>query len=405
MIPRKIFILFITIALFSCHQNDRGNSGIIFIDANMKYPELELKLSDIADISYIPLQSNDNIFGYLSANRALFVYGDKIFIGDMTLSDPKLLVYDHTGTHLKTFGSYGRGPGEYISLRRFVVDTLTNEVTIYDFSQRKIIVYSIEGKFKREKSIGEISREQRQQFTAIDIINDTCLLLYNYSSFSILSEDLAFLKKGQELLTGKTLMILDKQTLSEVPFQSFEYAQPKDFNTSTLHCNLTTTKEGVYITSERSDTIYFVNRNLEIIPKFRDVTDYGNQHIARLFPAIETERYTFFSTELGIRQGLVKVDNPIEKKFFAYDKKLQKLFRLNNGLSGKYTSEEKDIALLNNLPAFDEFTLTLNHNYAYSLLIPEFLLKRYNNLPDELKAITKNLKEDDNPVVMLIKFK
>ena len=51
---RKILTFLSLIALCNCHQHNTVDSDIILIDANKKYPALDLKLSDIAEISYIP---------------------------------------------------------------------------------------------------------------------------------------------------------------------------------------------------------------------------------------------------------------------------------------------------------------------------------------------------------------
>ena len=181
---RKILTFLSFTALCNCHQHKTIDSDIILIDANKKYPALDLKLNDIAEISYIPLKTEGVIFGYNSAPRRLFVYRDKIFIGDRYMYDPKLVIYDRTGVAIQIIGSYGRGQGEYMNMEAFVVDTLTNEVTIYDNTQKKIIVYGIDGKFKREKNLEQINRGQKS-FEGIEIINDNYLLAYNNRSISI----------------------------------------------------------------------------------------------------------------------------------------------------------------------------------------------------------------------------
>lgn len=49
----------------------------------------------------------------------------------------------------------------------------------------------------------------------------------------------------------------------------------------------------------------------------------------------------------------------------------------------------------------------LLHNTSYCLIYPDYLLQAHsaNKLKGELKEIASKLKEDDNPVLMLIKFK
>jgi len=400
MEQRKLLTLCFGLLLCSCSQNDNNESDIILIDASKKYPKLELRLSDIAEIAYIPLKSDDVILGYPSVTRALFVYRDKIVLGDKISTDPKLLVYDRTGTHIQTIGSYGRGPGEYMGIRDFVVDTLSNEIILYDNVQRMLIVYGLDGKFRRNKSLNQIDSGQTM-LTGIENMNDSTLLVFNNASL-IFSER----RGGVEFSTGKTMMILDKQTLSAIPSQSFGFARPSYSDRPTILPYLTTTKEGVYITSERSDTIFFMNKNLEVIPKFRDVTaDYKNGYKVRIFPTMETERYVFFVTvEVEKRLDVIN-SNPFLISFFAYDKKMQQLFSLNDDLSEQIGKYDRVRLVINNKSSLSEFNLTLNHDYASALLSPEFLFEHDDQLPMELKEITKNLQEGDEPVLMLIKFK
>jgi len=400
MISRKLLALCFLCLIHGCHHNDRNYTGIILIDANKKYPSLALKLSDITEISYIPLKSDNIIFGYTSASRALFVYRDKIFIGDKISADPKLLVYDRNGTPIQTFGSYGRGPGEYMSINGFVVDTLANEVTLYDNTQKKLIVYDIDGKFRRERSLWQIKQEQ-DMLTDIEIINDDYILVFNRNSLLVAER-----MEGRLMSTGKTMMIIDKQTLSEIPFHGVEYANAGYSSNVTVRNNLTTIDKGVYITSERSDTIFFMNRNLEITPRFRDITDYKSNFKARLFPSMETERYVLFSTEKEAGTKTLEHPNPIPRKFFAYDKKKQLLFRLNDDLPEQDKEYNRAMnTIIKDKVALDQSFLTLNHDYAATLLSPVFLLKYYMQLPKELKEVVKDIKEDDNPVVALYKFK
>ena len=404
-------IFFLSLFLCGCYREKGDGSGIILIDGNKKYPELNLRLSDIADVSYVPLKTDGVLFGYSQASRALFVHGNKIFIGDRFRDDPKLVMYDFNGTFLQLFGSYGRGPGEYMDLKGFAVDTLTSEVIIYDNFQKKLIVYGMEGKFRREKSLKEMCPDQ-QTFQDFEIINNDCFVFYNERSLTVAdmdfsAEGLEFAKKGQFFPTGKTLLIIDKQTLSEVPFPEFEYAKAGVWLEYCLYYHLTTLRDGIYMTTERADTIYYMNRDLEITPKFRDITDYGNLDKARLFPSLETERYVFFYTEIAIPQiGPRRGLNETPVRFFVFDKMQQQIYRLSNGISDTYHSRyDRPKAMINNRIALDQYTLTLNHNYAARFLSPEFLFEHLNDLPDELKEITKNLKIDDNPVVMLMKFK
>lgn len=63
------------------------------------------------------------------------------------------------------------------------------------------------------------------------------------------------------------------------------------------------------------------------------------------------------------------------------------------------------MSLTNNYITITQFMPIQNYNYAATYLDPLTLLENYKILPPELKSITETLKEGDNPVVMLIKFR
>ena len=57
---RLPFYFWVSLALASCQGGKEAvNQALPVIDMNEDYPEKEIVLQDIADISYIPLETND----------------------------------------------------------------------------------------------------------------------------------------------------------------------------------------------------------------------------------------------------------------------------------------------------------------------------------------------------------
>ena len=106
----------------------------------------EVNLSTIADsIFYIPLETAPEAF----------ISGDNAHLIRVELLENYLVVYEENktlklfnrnGKYLLTFGGQGKGPGEYIEARNFVCDEPENRVYILDGDQSKIIVYDFKGK-------------------------------------------------------------------------------------------------------------------------------------------------------------------------------------------------------------------------------------------------------------------
>ena len=404
------FSLIMYIMLFGCHSGDQtvNDGGLVLLDANQKGARMDLHITDVADVYLIPLRFGpDNVLlNITSARRSLFVFHNEIFLGNWLRDHPLLVVYNFQGEPIRLIGSRGRGPGEYLQLSGFIVDTLANEIITYDRDANKFLVYSTTGIFKRERFVE--NNGLYTQYTDIENINDRYMLAYKDNSREV--SDKTWEVMGVPIVQantiynrGRTFTLYDKQTLSEVDFLNFDFARPSQWNAKILFHNLTTTENGVYITSQRTDTIYFMDRNLELSPQFVDVTNYSAKfNEAHLFPVAETNKYIFFSVEIAFDP---EQPNRNKIKHFVYDKEVKQFFRLNTGLSEDPMDCNYKDALIRNKVAFDQFLPTLNHDFVSSMLTPEYLWKRYNELPEIYRNITKNLKMDDNPILMLMKLK
>jgi hypothetical protein len=182
---------------------------------------------------------------------------------------------------------------------------------------------------------------------------------------------------------------------------------------------LTYGKGGVFMNNTRCDTIWWIDRNtLEVRPRMVDRSDYGSRKNIMAIPSFETDKYVFFNI---IYQRADWVDGPgrvatnqpwPEDRVFAFDKEREKIFRIP--LTESLFKPADEVNAYGIDPkwswAADECMLTcwqttLNGDYGIAMFQAYELLDRMDTLSPELKKIAATLKEDDNPVLMLIKFK
>ncbi|MFC3416900.1 6-bladed beta-propeller [Algoriphagus hitonicola] len=106
-------------------------------------------LSDIADsIIQIHLETNEQ--SLLSVIKDVVFYKNKIYINDGI----KILGFDNKGNFLFKLGQEGDGPGEYGVINSFEIDR--NSGLIYVSSLRKLIVFSSDHKFIRERRLPSV---------------------------------------------------------------------------------------------------------------------------------------------------------------------------------------------------------------------------------------------------------
>ena len=386
---RKLSGLFIwvVVVVLLCRCGHAPDSSLILIDTGRDYPESDLRLSDVAEVKYIPLQyGKDSILFVNPGFSSVTVFHDTIFIFDWKPpGTARIILYDTLGNPLSKIERLGRGPEEYVLLRSYVPDTLRREIYGWDKESLKMLVYDFNGKYLRGKTFDN-------GYDLVSNLNADYLLGYNSQS-----RRESVVEPGKIIDSKrKTLTFIGKDELEEEVYE-FDYIKPGGGWSCCIAGNLMSAKEGLYISNDRSDTVYFMDRNLNFTPCLVDLTPHSGQRMSAIIPTIETERYLFFSNEY---YG----DKNIPRKrpdFYVYDKEQKQICRLK-----KDASLPSDFLLLaNNYIAMNQFSLTQNHNYSAVFAAPGHLHENYEQLPSPLKAIADRLDDMDNPVLMLIKFK
>lgn len=380
----RLFIVIFAIVLFCRCDNSNGVS-LILIDTSRNYPESDLRLSDVAEVKYIPLQyGRDSIIFANPGPYAVTVYRDTIcLLNWKPFSLSQIIQYDMSGNPLSKIDKIGRGPGEYTHLISYMLDTTRHVVYGWDDQSLKILTYDFQENCLKEKSLNA-------NYTQMANLNNDYILGYNF--LSLIESD----APGEIIDTGcKTITFLNKEDFTETVYD-FDYEKPKSNRTpAIIYRNLTHTKEGIYITNDRSDTVYFLDKNLKLTPRIIDITPHSKDRMSAIIPTIETDRYLLLSNEYYLG------NLPRSPDYYVYDKQEKQIFRLK-----KDKSLKNDYLLLaNDYIAVNQFSLTQSHNYAASFGPPYHLREEYENLPPELKVIADTLDDPDNPVLMLIKFK
>ena len=150
---KKIIILSIAITVLTCCTLDRegkvNQGNLIEVD----FKNFSLYQSDTSifkSIRYVPLETNENS---LIGEIGKIIYSNGIFY----IFDHKkqiILLFDESGNHLGNVGSVGRGPGEYVSIRGFDVDSEGN-IYIWDVMSNKLVVYDENPINYREYRLGK----------------------------------------------------------------------------------------------------------------------------------------------------------------------------------------------------------------------------------------------------------
>jgi hypothetical protein len=360
----------------------------IAIDIHKGYEVKPFDINEAADIEYIPLETRDDVL--LDGRRGLSVSDSLIAVYS---SDGTMFIFGRDGRFKTQFNRKGRGPNEYQSISSMAIDFEKKEVYIYDsFLKYKMLVYSINGDFKRSFSVPHPLwiRDLRDY-------NDEFLLVYTTLAPSAVEKHKGsftpyyLMSKNDGKLEPLNIQVPRMEDGIRTLFseESDDGLSMRGQTISTHSSPLIANGKDFYISDFALDTLYrFSNSTIEpyivCSPSFHVE---GSPLLMRI--SAKTTRYTFLTIFT-----LKLEEERMSEKVIAIDHKTGDIFEPD---FTKSSFGQAPRSFYRNLPA----------EYTAFARAPIRLIEAYERgeLQGELKEIALKLKEDDNPVLMLIKFK
>ncbi len=178
LISRAFTAICLSAIFFSCaHKSDKEVAvNLPSIDWNEEFPYQKLDLPEIADISYIPLETNDSCLIGLIGNITI---GDSL-IAVADLKQKAVFIFDRQGQYLSKVSRRGEGPEEYPFLSNTAVDLRNKEIFVYSLAGNKIYKYNLDGKF-----IDKFELAQPGKYENFYNYDDSTLIAHDYANLMI----------------------------------------------------------------------------------------------------------------------------------------------------------------------------------------------------------------------------
>ena len=248
-----IFLLCVALAGCQASQPDKAKDNLcetIDLSTVLDQKATEIPLGEWAkEVRFVPLETSDSVLlnGYISY---LVLFQDKIVI----YNTDKIYLFSSEGKFIRTIGSKGEGPGEYVSVRNLSAD----QEGIHAVDEgKKIHTYGWDGQWLRTANVP----------ANIDI-REICLL-----------------PDGRRIgyapnLSGKEpirmYLFRDSTVLDSIPYaKSFEPG--KITMVFYNECQLFSSPSGDYIKEMFNDTIYRVTEKSALVPRW--VVDAGKYQL------------------------------------------------------------------------------------------------------------------------------
>jgi len=401
---KNVWLFLSVIFLTGCSSDRKTPDSLPFIDIRKNYPEKEIVLTDIADITYVHLSTQNDDFLYKGginfATENTFVVTDQ--------SSNSFLFFSRDGNPKSRFNRYGQGPEEYYrpEFTNVVYDEATDElfVPMSLMSGCYMQIYSSTGEYKRKLTL-----PQSMKFCMGSIFvpfDDQSLLVYNddilrdkrvrkragdHSAFSPRLNDSAFVLVSR--IDGKVLEYVEMPSITtdlSVTFGSGGYQFPGSF------ARIAKCAEGFILCNPENDTIYLYKKDKSLTPILHKIPLYSESSRFLLNGCLDVGRHQFMS----VRQLLNDERMSQLRTYFVRDKETGEIFRQKIILPD-YRGKELFIH------AYSTFTRYFENEYQFTLSLSELKqAEKENRLSGKLKELVATLNADtDNDVFMFVKFK
>lgn len=380
---KQLLNLFI-ICLYGCTSSDISNN-IVPIDVRESNSTIQLNLKDIADVEYIKL-GNDSDF--LVKSRPL-VFSDNYILTKGGESG-EILFFNREGKPIDKFSHYGNGPHEYNYITNLRIDEKRGEIFVHDVFSQKVFVYSLKGDFIREFPSGD------GRF--IYNFDDNSFIVYNTETnqinpklkpyFSIISKD-----------DGSTIKKLNIPFSSDKKYDLTVTKKGADgsFSYTAMHLPIIRYSDGYLLNELSSDTVYKFAYDRSLAPFIARTPAISTMNKPVFLQCgIETSKYVFM-TQVSVNEN--DEQNMFPEKNWVYNKE--------NGETNEYKLTNEDYPSEKVILNSHLVNCDIQPGYGISRFNSGELIEAYNEgrIYGKLKEIASSLKDEDNDILVLYKFK
>lgn len=397
----KIFSLFFFSIIFYSCSFKTPNSGqekvkedtsyvynemrLIEIDITKKYPSKEIILQEIADVEYIPLETNDE-FLY---EGPLDYTGNELIIGH-NFEEGNIFIFDRSGKAIRRINHKGQGRGEYSIISSLAYDQINKELFISDMYRKKIYVYDLDGAFKRS-----LNYIKGSEYSFLADFDSSSLLCYSEieSPFVIISKSDG--KKRRDVFIP-----FDKRIYLGFSEETGKKIQGETITRGVKQMAYPICRNGnVFLLNEvSSDSIYRLTTEGELCPIIVQKPSIQNiKPILSLAAGFETNQYYFMYTIENVWS-----QNP-NYNYNEHDL----IFDRTTGEIFEYEIINEDYPTMRGKSYSNGASNSYIKNQVAYLVRAYKLKEAYDKgeLTGKLKDAVSTLKEDDNPVLIITKFK
>ena len=363
--------------LFSCNQPTQRTDALHTINFNL---ENNIDLFDMLEVSFIKLETNDKCLINRTIRQVESAFG-KLFI--LSGGEGKLFVFDSSGNFIAPIGNIGAGPQEYIFCSSFSIDYNRNIISLVDMVQKKVVNYSlINYDFISEHRIVE-------GLTCFEYMGNDKLLWHNlvaqndFAGWSFITTDFnqKYISKHvkKDFITGYHTTPL--KSIYKIDGDIFAYT---GYNSNIYH-----------FIGDSVTKLYKIEFGQFALPSMDYLEKISRGNVNFLHDLAQSN-YVFSFSAIGVRNTLVVDYTVFNTHYIGFYNKL-------NDQIFSYSMEDFQKKL--NIGKIDRISGVVNNTIAAVLLPFHLVEENVDNYTKELQRLVDISKDDDNPILCLLRFK
>ena len=393
---RWMSALLVASLLFGCGDGKQKEpDGLIRVDVSKSYPKKELILQDLFDIEYVPLETTDEM---LTEGHIQYIGDNYMIFKNLGRMAGEIFIFDRQGKAVRKINRLGQSGEEYLNILGVDYDEQADELFVNSHYSDKVFVYDSEGNYKRS-----FDYLDGTLYAPIKILDEERLIAYDdYFEYDKVPEK----RDCYLILSREDGRLLEK---IHIPYEEKKslIIMRRDLNGKlTGNWGIRNTlmppyQDGWLLIEPSADTIYTYSASRGLMPlivRTPPVNEMDPEVF--LFPTIFTDRYVFMqAVERSFNFG---VDKDVPRTNLIYDKTEQTAYEgevINRDFEGTPV----------NLWFAHRVIMEFNDDeiaFATRLEAPD-LVEALNDgkLRGPLKEIASSLDEEDNPVILIAKYK
>ena len=402
---QEFFIILTVMAFtFMCCNTKTVNTGntddILSIDLSISYTNKAISLQSIAEIEYVALETTNDIL--LDESFRLSSLSDKYIVGWQNKTN-EIFIFNRNGKIFSKINKFGQSSAEYISIEQTLLDEKNNEIFVVDRSEvGRIQIYTLKGEYKRTLNYSN-------GFSNLRIYNfdDETLLVYVDDERSsmiklftgtggqtpIKFEDpklpyMLMSKKDGTIISELNILIQERYALSYVGENTLRlYRLPYN----RYH------GEDLVIADMSSDTIYKLSKNKELTPLFiRKPSVSSSNPLVVWSSMFITDKFSFLH---------IATKNNSSKDAATAVSMDTLMHNLSTGEINKVSFVNDDFPSSKWTPSIGVQLHKINVVVSLLQASRLFNANKEKQLKGDLERLVARLNEEDNQIVMIVKFK